>query len=363
MVKESRTLRISIEPSTLLLIAGVAVLLLGLFRIYDIILVVLTAVVIATFVQTLARPFQKIRIPRIVSIILVYILATIVFGGLLYALVPIFLGELVLLSGFLPEDTFLIHVLQMFGDFINAREALALTGASAGNLFIETIRETLPSIGTGLLSSSAQAFGGILNVTLIFVVSFYLAVDDTGLERFLRSVTPVRHEEYILSLWDRAYKKIIAWFRGQLVLALILSILIYVGLVLMGVEYALILSVVAGVFGLVPFGIFLAMVPAVLAGFSTGGVSLALLVFVYFILLNQIQDYVFGPWVLRQATGVPALVILLALVVGVKLAGFLGFFLGLPLAILLVEIINDREEIHRKALERTKRISAKKSAQ
>src|SRR3989344_5905186 len=81
----------------------------------------------------------------------------------------------------------------------------------------------------------------IVLVLLLYVIvlSFYFAVQETGVENFLRLVMPARHEEYVVGLWRRAQRKIGLWMQGQLLLSLIAGVIIYLGLLIMGVPYAL----------------------------------------------------------------------------------------------------------------------------
>jgi predicted PurR-regulated permease PerM len=82
-------------------------------------------------------------------------------------------------------------------------------------------------------------------------------------EKFLRIVTPDKSEAYVINLWQRTQRKIALWVKGQLILGLIVGVLIYLGLAILGVQYALVLAIAAAILELIPFGILLATVPAV----------------------------------------------------------------------------------------------------
>jgi predicted PurR-regulated permease PerM len=174
------------------------------------------------------------------------------------------------------------------------------------------------------------------------VFSFYFAVQETGIDDFLRLVTPVEHEQYVVSLWRRSQDKIGKWMQGQLLLGLIVGVLLYLGLVILGVPYALLLAVLAAIFELIPvFGQILAALPAIAVAFGDGGVTAALLVLGLYLIVQQFESNLIYPLVVKKIVGVPPLLVILALLIGAKLAGFLGILLSVPIAAALQEFIND----------------------
>ena len=108
---------------------------------------------------------------------------------------------------------------------------------------------------------------------------------------------------------------------------------------------AMTLAVVAGVFDVVPIvGPILASVPAIFAGFISGGPSLALVVALIYLLVQQFENYVIFPLVHKKMVGVPPMISIIALVVGGTLAGFLGILISVPVAAAVMEFISDWEE-------------------
>ena len=106
--------------------------------------------------------------------------------------------------------------------------------------------------GQGVVQLISTFFGGIFSTLLVVVLSFYFAVQETGVEDFLRLIAPVKHEEYIANLWKRAQKKIGLWMQGQILLSVLVGVLVYLGLLVMGVPYALLLAVFTGMAEVVP---------------------------------------------------------------------------------------------------------------
>ena len=194
------------------------------------------------------------------------------------------------------------------------------------------------------MTAVSSFFGGAMSFILVVVFSFYFCVQETGVEDFLRVVTPVAYHEYVVGLWKRAQNKIGKWMQGQLLLGLLVGTLIYLGLVILGMPYALLIAVFAALFELIPvFGQILMVVPGVVIAFSAGGVNLALMVGGLFAVVHQFESHLFYPLVMRKIIGIPPLMVILALVVGAKLDGFVGVLLAVPLATVLREFINDVE--------------------
>ena len=132
--------------------------------------------------------------------------------------------------------------------------------------------------------------------------------------------------------------------QGQLLLAFIVVVLVYLGLTILGVPYAFFLALLAGVFELIPvFGPILSAIPAAIIAFSDGGLSLGLMTVGLFLIVQQFENHLIYPLVVRKVIGIHPIMVIIALLAGAKLAGFLGIILSVPLAAALKEYIDDVE--------------------
>ena len=176
-------------------------------------------------------------------------------------------------------------------------------------------------------------------------MSFHFAIQETGIDDFIRIISPVRHQKYAINLWRRSQVKIGLWMQGQLLLSLIVAVLTYLWLTILGVPYALLLAIFAAIAELVPvFGSIAAAIPAIAVAGSSGGLILALLAGGGYLVINQIQGNLIYPLVVKRIVGVPPLLVILALIAGAQLAGFLGVLLSVPIAAALQEFISDIEK-------------------
>ncbi|HWP61703.1 MAG TPA: AI-2E family transporter, partial [Candidatus Paceibacterota bacterium] len=192
------------------------------------------------------------------------------------------------------------------------------------------------------LSLVSAIFGGVFSFILIVVLSFYFAVVETGVDAFLKVVVPREHEEYVLGLWRRAQHKIGLWMQGQMLLAVIMGVLVFLGLTIIGVPHALVLAVIAGCFEIIPvFGPTLSAVPAVAIAFAAGGLGLGLVTIALYVIAQQFENHLIYPLVVTRVVGVPPLLVILALIAGGELWGFLGIILSVPIAATIRELAHD----------------------
>ena len=193
----------------------------------------------------------------------------------------------------------------------------------------------------GFFRATASIFGGAFSLVLIVILSFYLSVQEKGIEKFIRLTSPLRYEKYVLDVWQRSKKKLGGWVKAQLLLGVLVGVLVFLGLTILGVKYALMLAVLAAIFEVIPiFGPVLAAIPAILIAFLQSPM-LALAALILYVIVQQFENHLIYPTVMKKATGVPPLIIILAILVGGKLGGIFGILLAVPLTVILMELLTD----------------------
>ena len=349
---------INVNASVFFKAVLVAILFFTLYVLRDLLLVLLTAVVIASAIEPMTKWFERYKIPRVLAVIFIYLFFAIILVGIFYLFLPPLLNET---SGLLSSLPQYIESLTLF----EPKTSGFLTGQSFVEQFSQefSIQETViglrnvaAGISGGLVQSLSAVFGGLFSLVLIIVISFYLAVQKRGIENFLRLITPLRHEKYIVNLWSRSQMKIGKWMQGQLLLGVLIGVLVYLGLTILGVPYALLLAVLAALFELIPlFGPILASIPAIALGFLQS-FSLGFMVVGLYVIIQQFENHLIYPLVVRKVVGVSPILVIISLIVGAKLAGFLGLILAVPIAAALVEFTDD---IQKDKLEEEKRLEGK----
>ncbi len=336
-----------------------------LYILRDLVLVLLTAVVIASAIEPMTKWFIRYKVPRVIAVIFIYVVFAAFLISIFYFFLPPLFNEISGLLSSLPA------YFQSLDVFTPAAERL-LNSKSFIEQFSEQfsiqesvsyVRGLASNVSGGVVQSLSSIFGGILSFILIAVISFYLSVQEKGIEDFLRLVAPLRYEKRIINLWHRSQTKIGLWMQGQLLLGLIVGILVYLGLTILGVPYAFLLAVLSAIFEIIPlFGPILASIPAIALGF-TESFSLGLMVLGLYVIIQQFENHLIYPLVVRKVVGVSPILVIISLVIGAKLAGFLGILLAVPVAAALMELVEDvqREKIkEEKLLEEEEERSSKK---
>jgi predicted PurR-regulated permease PerM len=210
---------------------------------------------------------------------------------------------------------------------------------------VSYLNSFINSVSSGVFTSVSRIFGGVASFVMMIVLSFYLAVQEDGIGKFLKIITPSQYERYAVGLWRRSQHKIGLWMQGQLLLAIIVVVLVYLGLMLVGVPHALLLAVLAGCFEIIPlFGPILSAIPGIFVAYSTSGATVALVTAGLYLIIQQFENHLVYPLVVRKVVGVPPMVSIIALLVGGQLAGFLGVVIAVPLATVVTELFSDLED-------------------
>lgn len=312
-------------------------LLVFLYYLRDIVAVVLFSIVIASAIEPATHWFNKHRIPRVLGVIIVYLLVFSILGGVFYLIVPPLFSEV---SDFISTSS-LLGSQDLPQTVVGLLPSLPASASEFLTGLLLNIEDSLGEAASGFFQATANIFGGAFSLVLIVVISFYLSVQEHGIENFLGIVTPRKYEGYVLDLWERSRQKIGRWLQGQLLLGVMVGVMVFLGLTILGVKYALFLAIIAAIFELIPmFGPIISAIPAVIIAFSQSpGMGLAVLVL--YVLVQQFENHLIYPLVVRKTIGVPPLLVVMAVVVGARLGGIFGIILAVPVAAVLMEFIHD----------------------
>lgn len=335
----SKITTIDITYQSIFRVIAVGLLLIALFYLREIITALIFAMVVASGIEPGVQWFRRYRVPRIMAVLIMYLVAIAILAGVVYLVVPSLLDEF---KGFL--DSFPSYQRTLL------QELRSFKGLPLYSLFSENAESIilnppfdLQTVGSGTLSIILTIFGGVVSAIVLIVVSFYLASIENGIEHFLRLITPLRDEEYVIDLWERSQKKMGQWLRGQAILGLIVGVFVFIALTLLGIRYALSLALLAAVFELIPvIGPILAAAPAVFLAFLSSPLLGVIVALVYFI-IQQAESHLLVPLVMRRTTGLNPIVVIIALLVGAELGGILGIFLSVPVATIIVEFLTDTD--------------------
>jgi predicted PurR-regulated permease PerM len=295
-----------------------------LWLIRDIILLLLLSLIVASALEPMVEYFNRHRVPKAVSVLTVYILALGMLALVLYLLIPPAILQFQLLAEKWPE---------YFSRFQDQLGNVNLSNFSITSL--------LDEVKGGFLDKTFGVFSGLFSFITVLVVSFYLVAEEQSMKQFVANLLPPQHHEVVLGLIEKIQVKMGKWVLGQIILSFSIFALTYVGLLILGVDYALFLALLAGLLEVVPYiGPFLSAVPAVFFAFIQNP-ALAIAVVILYIIVQKTEGYVLVPKIMQKTVGLSPLVVLVSLLIGFKLAGILGLLISVPIASALLVVIQE----------------------
>ena len=211
--------------------------------------------------------------------------------------------------------------------------------SSVSRQLIEEVTRQLASASISVVKITLGIFGSFLSLVTILVFSFYFSLDYENLSNRFVSFFSDGTKRTINEALEEIEKRLGSWVRGEFVLMIVIAALSYIGLSLLGVNYALPLSLIAGVLEIVPvIGPVISAIPAVIVGFA-GSTALGLGVLALYILIQQFENNIIVPRVMKKAVGFNPLLTMGAIFVGGKMFGVVGALLAVPVVLILQVII------------------------
>ena len=285
---------------------------------------IVTAQALAPLVARLER-----RLPRPLAIALPYL-------ALILALVGL---------GWLGAPAIIEQSRQLVDDapalFERIRGWLARFGPGGGDQLLERLRSGAGQVGGALVKVPLALLGSAADVVLVLAMSAYWLVASRGLERFTLSLFPPHGRARAAAVLGEMGRTMGGFVRAILLDAVIIGAVVFLGLLLIGVKFPLVLALVAALGELFPvIGPIVAAVPAVAVAAVDSPVK-GLIVLGFYLVVQQVEGNILTPNIMRRQSDIPQLLVIFALVAGGAVAGILGALVAIPLAgalrVLIVE--------------------------
>src|SRR3989344_88722 len=300
----SKKITVNISTAALVKIVLTALLIVALYIIREVIFMLIVAMILASAMDPLVDwLYRKVKFPRGVSVLMVYLVFLSLLGLAVYFVVPVMVAEFSQLSSRIGD---------VKDELATKADVLSRTLHDLG------IGSSLSSLGQGFKNFTDNFFqttigvvGGLAQFVGILVFSFYLISSENGMKNFIKSLAPYKHQPYVASLTEKIQKKIGYWLLGQLILSGFIFLFTFIGLSILGVKYAL---------------------------------ALALFVLGLYILIQQTENYILVPKIMGKTIGANPLVILVAVLIGFKLAGIVGMLMAVPIVGAATVFLHDLRE-------------------
>lgn len=329
MADQTKVLDISWE--TILKIAVAAVFFYILYLLRDILIWIVFALIISVLFDP-AINFLKRFIPRVLAVILIYIAVFGVIGSSIYLVAPVFIAEINQFSQDFPT---------YFEKISPPLRSLGIEAFDSFEKFIKTMQDQLLGISSSVFSAIGAIFGGLFATITILTIALFLSIEESGLERVVAALSPKKYEAVVMSILARSQKKVAGWFGSKILSSIFIGFLTFLICYVLNIDYAISFALFAGVFNLIP------IIGPIVSGVIIGMIVLAAswLKAAFFLgaftLIQQIEGNILTPVLTRKFIGLPPVLVLVALLVGGRLWGFMGALLAIPMAGIFFEFIRD----------------------
>jgi len=351
--KQARIIWLAVTAFSLLLFIGA----LGVFiwgigwvvqRLSTVLLPLAIAGIMAYLLDPVVDYLERKRMPRTGAIFLVFFLGLAFLAGAMATIIPGLVGEVRDLSEQIP--TYSKRIVERYNDWVQHSEWLQKSPWASRiksawtNDLKETVQEwatkAAPAVSAWFLAKASKIaswFGFLVGIAMVPVYLFYLLLEKSGIERSWTDYLPIhesRVKQEVVFIIQSINDYLILFFRGQILVALCDGVLLTIGFFAIGLNYALLLGVAAGLLSIVPYlGVALSLIPALLlAAVQYGDWLHPTLVMGIFAIVQFLEGFVISPKIMGDRVGLHPLTIILAVMVGTTLmGGIIGGILAIPL--------------------------------
>ncbi|OAB34097.1 AI-2E family transporter [Paenibacillus glacialis] len=308
-------------------------------NIYHFLKVILAPFMVAMIISYVLNPvvsmLQNRKVPRIIAVLLIYAVFISCLVVILMNMIPMFIEQLDELNEHLPEMT--MHA-QSFVTNLNSN--LLPSGVRAGVMdWFFQWEDRLAHGISAFMNNIGNTINVVLNIFIVPFLIFYILKDFDVFERTVVSYLPRSGRKTIVVVLKEIDSALGSYVRGQFMVCLIIGVFAYIGYMIIGMPYALLLASVVAVFNVVPYlGPFLGAAPAVVMA-STVSFKMVLLVIVVNTVCQVMESNVISPQVVGRKLHLHPVLIIFALLVGGEIAGVVGLILAVPLLAVVKVII------------------------
>jgi predicted PurR-regulated permease PerM len=284
---------------------------------------------------------QRIRVARPVAILIVYILGLAIISGLLSYFIPMVSAQFGILVQRIPSLLARIESLMLY-DFQDILESIPPEIRKTVESSLQNVSATLlNAIQQGLavtISTISQTVSFVVGMIIIPFWLFYVLNDDTKIRHAMYRAIPEAYQEDVRCIVRIVDDLLSAYVRGQILLSVLVGVTAMIFLLIMGVDLALLLGTIAGIFEVIPIlGPYLGAIPAVLLALNKRPM-LAVWVALGFFAIQQIENIFLVPRIAGNAVRFHPAVIMVILVVASQVAGLWGLVLGVPIAAVVRDV-------------------------
>lgn len=313
--------KIEISHKTIVFAVFLVISLWVIFQIRDILLMLFVSLILMSAFNPAVDKLEKFHFPRWLAILFLYIIVWMILGITVAIIVPQLIVQ---------TSNLIIRLPLSFSrlSFFNSNQ----------ELITQQFMSRIGSIPESLLHFTVSLFGNLINFLTTIVITFYLLLERKNLNKYLGSLFENHSLNRITRTINEIEGRLGGWVRGELILMLSIGIMTYIGLLILGVDSALPLALIAGILEIVPnIGPIISAIPAILIAFTIHPLTALATLCVYF-LVQFLENHLLVPKVMQKAVGVNPLLSILGLMIGFRLAGPGGAILAIPFIIVIQSV-------------------------
>lgn len=297
------------------------------------------ALIISLLVEPAINFLRWLKIPKIIAVVLIYILILGLVGFIVYLAAPLFIFELKQLSQNIPDY------------FEKINPLLKNIGIEFEKSFQEFTADLLVKLqesSGSIVKAIITFFGGVASTVFIFALAFFISIEDKGPEKFLVLLTPKKYEEVIISLFEKAQNKVAGWFGARILACLFVSVASFIVFYLLGIKYAFTLALISGLLNFVPYvGPLVTYILVIGFALLSDSWLLAVYTVIAIILIQGLENNILSPILMKKFMDLPPVLVLIALLIGAKMFGFLGTVFAVPVFGIIYEFLKELLEKRR----------------
>ena len=314
-----------------------------IYLVRDIALWFFFALAISVLLEPAIIFLKKLWMPKFIAILVVYLSIFGILGVLIYLTAPIFISELKQLSQYLPD---------YLGQISPILQQMGIDTAQIFSDFTGFLIGGLEQSSKGVINAVMAFFGGLTSTAFILTIAFFLSLEDKGPEKFLTLILPKKYEESIITLFERAQKKVAGWFGARILACIFVGISSFIVFYIFGIKYAFILALISAIMNFIPYiGPWITFVLLIVfIAVSTGSWIIMAYVLLLILGIQEIENKLLTPILMKKMADFPPVLVLISLLVGAKIFEFLGTIFAVPVFGIIYEFLKEFLEKRREEL-------------
>ncbi|MDP3948102.1 MAG: AI-2E family transporter [bacterium] len=304
--------KVDVSHKTIIFVTLFVLALWVTYLIRDLLVILFVAVIFVSALSPLVNLLVRFKLPKVISIIVAYVIIIAVLAGLIISIIPPLIEQ---------SNRLIVASPPLIAQFFNIT-----------NIDKSVFSSEVTSISKNLFSITISLFDNLLTIIFLLVITFYLLLDKENLENRIASLFKSKEERIRRSI-VKIEEKLGAWLQGQLILSLLVGILSFIGLTILNIPYALPLALIAGVMEVIPvIGPIISAIPAIFIALTISPL-LGVMVAAMYLIIQQLENSLIVPQVMKRAVGLNPLIVILAIAIGSRLLGISGALLAVPIAV------------------------------